>query len=129
MKDFVKVITVQEDSIESYLKDGWEIIDTTKVGYGDRGFYLNYHLGLSTRSMMTKYKEIIDSYEKFGFKEQLFKQVAISNGQKYEDYTNSTIGRRSKDETIEFMENYERNVHDKIISYYRMNNMDAEIHF
>ena len=129
MKDFLKVITVQEGSVDKYLQDGWEIIDTTKEGYGDGGFYLKFHLGLTTRSMMIKYKEIIDSYEEFGFKEQLFEKVATSNGENYKDYSDTRVGRRTKDLTTEFMERYEKNVHDLEVTYYKKNDEDADIHF
>ncbi|MEK5215300.1 hypothetical protein [Psychrobacillus sp. FSL H8-0487] len=129
MKDLLKVLTVQEGSVDKYLNEGWEIIDTTKEGYGDGGFYLKYHLGLSTRSMMKKYKEIIDTYEDYGFKEQLFEKVAVNNGEKYEDYSNTQSGRRTKDITTDFMERYEKVVHDKEVVYFKKNDKDGEIYF
>jgi len=125
MKDFIKIVTVQDHQLGSYLKDGWELIDSTKEGYGDGGFYLKYHLGLSTRSMMKKLNNIIEKYEEFGFKEQLFEKVAVSNGQRYDDYTDKSMGLRSKDATIEFMESYERNVHDNDIKYYKKEDVNA----
>jgi len=129
MKDYLKAVTVQEGQVDRYLNDGWEIIDTTKEGYGDGGFYLKYHLGLSARSQMNKLKEIIEAYEKFGFKEQLFEKVAVSNGEKIEDYSDKTTGLRSKDATIDFMESYEKNVHDKDIRYYKKDDEFAEVNF
>jgi hypothetical protein len=129
MKDFLKIVTVEDNKVDSYLKDGWELIDTTREAYGDGGFYLKYHLGLSTRSMMMKLNKIIEKYEEFGFKEQLFEKVAVSNGEIYDDYSDSPSGFRSTDATIDFMESYERNVHDKNIKYYKKNDDNAEIHF
>lgn len=130
MNDFIKIVTVNNREVDRYLKDGWEIIDTTKEGYGDGGFFLKYHLGLSTRTMVMKLKEVIYSYEEHGFKEQLFKKVAESNGEDYSLYSNSiSNGYISKDATISFMENYEKDIHDKKISYYKQGDKNAEMHF
>lgn len=124
MKDYVRTDCIREGNINSYLADGWEIIETTKVlvEYPDTTA-LEYHIGLPARVLIDKLLGIIKDYEKYGFKEELFKKIAEENGKNLDDYVRGGIG---KDAVAEYMTNYEKVVDNAYTEYGLKRNYDND---
>jgi hypothetical protein len=119
MKDFIQIEIVHSNEIDKYLQKGWEIIETTKMVYDDGGSRLNYHIGFSARSKVNELKQILKIYEEYGFKEELFKKVAQSNGDNIDNYDESPSGHPVGNETVSFLEQYEATVNDKQTKFYK----------
>jgi alanyl-tRNA synthetase len=118
MRDFVEVKIVYANQIDDYLKDGWEIIDTTTLVLGNGESKLEYHIGLPPKAKIDQLKQIIKLYEEYGFKEELFKKIAEKNGHDLNDYTEGS-GFHVNNETTQFIENYEKIVNNKVIKLYK----------
>lgn len=116
MKEYVRIDTVGEGEVESFLADGWEIIETTKDLFDHETTRIRYHVGLSARTLLEKYKSIIDDYERFGFKDELFRKIAEENGEDITKYSSS--GKTTNDKTPMYMEKYYKVIHNQIKHFY-----------
>jgi hypothetical protein len=118
MKDFIQVEIVDINELDGYLQKGWELFETTKTVFEDGETSLNYHIGFSAKSKVNELKRIIKFYEDHGFKEELFKRVALNNGHDIDDY-DSRGGHPVKNDTISFLERYEAAVNNKQTKFYK----------
>lgn len=116
MNDYRRVKTVKAPELDSYLADGWEVIDITKTQLGSDDTSLTYHIGLTSRTLVQKLRGIIQDYERFGLKEELFKKVAESKGRNIDDYADNG-GWWGVDEVSEYLNEYESLVHDRKTEY------------
>lgn len=117
VKKFLDVTDCGSGSVDSFLEKGYEIIETTKDIYPD-GETLTYHLGYAEETHYQELKEIIDLYEKYGLKEELFKKIGESIGENVSDY-DSHGGHTANNELVKSLEKYERVVNRKNKKYYK----------
>ncbi|WP_155591843.1 hypothetical protein [Lysinibacillus cavernae] len=87
--DYIKIAAATERDVNSYLKDGWKLIDTTKYSYDESGdeTRITYHLGYPVGNHISDLLSIISSYEESGFKEKLFSKWAEDSGINLDDYS------------------------------------------
>lgn len=114
MKEYMGlIVTHYLDEVDTYLKDGWEIIETAKYEEGSET-RIDYHLGLPARAFADQLLEVIRTYEKHGLKEKLMEAVAESDG---DDVSHYQIGKGSyiQSKTAQFMTEYEWRVNQKIV--------------
>jgi len=119
VKNYIIVDVVRDDKIDQYLKKGWEIIETTRTVYDNSESLLNYHIGYPIELKIRDLKIIIEAYEKYGFKEELYKKIAESNGHDLEEYDTFNGGNYVVNDTVNFMEEYEFSVNNNRIKYYK----------
>lgn len=119
MLRYLKIEVVSEKEINKYLTKGWEVIDTTKELLGDgKSTILQYHVGYPVSKHIQNLIEIIKEYEKFGFKEKLFKNKAQEYNENLEDYDTSGFFNANTNLT-NFLKNYEYIVNGKEVEYYK----------
>lgn len=116
MGDYVRTDTVNAGRVNSFLENGWEVIETTKSQY-DESTELTYHVGLPSRVLMNQLIGIIKEYEKHGLKEKLFENVAKEFGEDMQEYGSS--GYRTSDKTPMYMERYEKVVNNVNKTFYK----------
>ena len=118
MKDYIRLeVLGSGDSVDKYLSNGWEIIDTTKSAYPEGDTFVNYHLGLPAKVAMDNLLLIISEYERHGLKEKLFEAIAKQYDDNVDDY--DTDGFHStKNELTNFMQTYEDVVNNKKVTYH-----------
>ena len=122
MGDYIRIDTVNAGRVNSFLEDGWEVIETTKTHYGD-STELNYHVGLPSKVLVNELIAIIKDFEKHGLKEKLFENVAKEFGEDIQEYSSS--GYRTSDKTPLYMERYEKIVNNANKTFYKDKGSDA----
>jgi hypothetical protein len=114
MENYIRVELAYADTVDKYLGDGWEIIDTAKstTGYEQLDTTIKYHVGLPARVQVDRLMAIIRDYEDQGLKEKLFEGVAEKSGETVSDYE---IGGRyhAPSKIARYMENYEDVVNNR----------------
>lgn len=80
MREYAKIIEVGPEKVFQYTEKGWEIIDESKVYVPDEIQKLTFHLGYPAERRIEDLLNIINEYEKHGFKEKLFDMIAHENG-------------------------------------------------
>lgn len=126
MSDYIKVKAIDENQVDKYLNNGWEIIDTVKTSYDGNDARLDYHIGLPSRVVIDMLTGVIREYEKHGFKELLFEKVAEGFGENVSDYEEGG-GRPSYDKTPSYIEDYELTVNNSNVSIYKKVSFSTKI--
>lgn len=117
MAEYVKVMETNSESVANhFVKNGWDIIRTSKVVQMEGNEYLRYHLGFSTKSHISKLTAIIKEYEKHGFKKILFEKVAEEMGDKVDNYEVDGFF-VSGEPLAKYMSEYENLVNNKEVTY------------
>ncbi len=128
MKDYVRTNYVNASQVDDYLSEGWEIIETTTSLIDPGGeTRLVYHIGLTARELMNKYKGIIKDYEKYNLQDILFEKIADSYNKDIDNY--EVLGSGGKDEVSKYLTNYERTVEGNNTTYSIKRKLDEEISF
>ena len=119
MTDYIRLVeTSSKEKADSYIKKGWDLIDTSKaINYESDCSYLKYHLGLSSIKYANKLLAIIKEYEKYGFKEALLEKVGKEIGDKIENYQASTCFPALETPLAKYAANYEDVVNNEEIFY------------
>lgn len=122
MNDYTRIDVVSATGVDKFLKQGWEIVETTKSASPEGDTTLNYHVGLPARVVMNKLLTIVKVYEKHDLKNKLFEAVANENGEKLDDYE---VGLYSSGTNLaKFMESYEHIVNNEYVKYSKKNASD-----
>lgn len=110
MKEYIQYGKAWQRNINEYIEKGWEVIETTKDAEQHGSTDIVYHLGYPASKRIEELLGLLKKYEQFGLKDELFKQVAESNGDDIKDYVKGK-GFYESDETAKFLSYYEKLVH------------------
>lgn len=124
MERYIEVCSTNDAHEVNRLKEqGWELIGNHKsVDHYIHDESLVFTLGFPARKRIEELQSIIDAFEKYGLKEELFKAVAMENGEKLEEIGRVTAKFFSKDDndkpkTALFMEWYEKTLNNNKVEY------------
>ncbi|MGN7404279.1 hypothetical protein [Bacillus safensis] len=111
MKEYVEILELDYlDNINKYLEAGWDIIETLKTKYYEED-RLRYVVGYPATKKIEDLKEIIKNYEKANLKEELFKSIADSNDDDFNEIEGTQNGEGNA--TTDYMNFYERTMGSK----------------
>lgn len=113
--EYVRIETCSEKNVQRHLDGGWKIIDTSKNKYPGEGSQIIYHVGYPAAKRIEDLLSIIKDYEKHGFKEKLFENIATENEDDYKQY--DCDGGVPISETAKYMSRYDSAVQNKNITY------------
>lgn len=107
MKEFYEIKEIKTD-VNRYIKDGWILVDSYKKSKLWRWEYIIYTVGYPYNRKLEDLTEIINIYEKYGFKEHLFKKVAKDNGEDFSKITDYSYIDSETNKTTTFMNWFEK---------------------
>lgn len=112
MAEYIKIKTVGDTEVNQYLEDGWEIMGETISFEPPEIGTIYYDIGLPAKVMIERLNSIIKDYERFGFKEKLFQEIAKEYGDSLENYqTNSFL--HEDNHFKKYMKDYDLYANDK----------------
>lgn len=112
MVEYIRTATVSSDTIDLFLKDGWEFLETTKES-ADGNEQIIYHIGLPARVLVHQLIEILSVYENFGLKEELFKCILDLNMEVKKNMTPDSDQSLITTEHTHFISKYESIVYGR----------------
>ena len=115
MKNYSSVKDVTSREIDKHLKNGWEIIDTTRYSLGGPDdTELRYHIGYPLQRKFEELLSIVRLFEEHGFKDKLFEKIAHEEGINLDDFSTGGGYQIGQDYlTLEFIKKYESVVNEK----------------
>jgi hypothetical protein len=122
VKEYMSIkSTNSEKEVNGFISEGWELIDKEKsVDHYTNGENVKYILGFSYQKRVDELVEIIDAFEKYGLKEDLFKKIAEENDEDYGSIIKKTSWfgtEEDKPKTAEFMEWFEKTLNGLDVNY------------
>jgi len=120
MNEYIRVDVVSSHSVDKYLSEGWEIIETTKVdtGLGEISARVEYHIGLPANILVGQLTKIIKDYEEQGLKRKLYEGVAKRFNEDASEYGTGD-GHSTSSQTAKYMVTYEKVVNNQNVQVYK----------
>ncbi|MCM3489093.1 hypothetical protein M3689_07265 [Alkalihalophilus marmarensis] len=118
MNNYTELKTVYEPQINDYLKNGWEILETTK-GTDHDGTFLRYHIGYPKDKTIEDLKGIISKFEEYDLHNRLFENLAKVNEEDIDKIANNDeqMVYNGECKTGDYMSYYDQKVHGKNTRY------------
>ncbi|MGE7950853.1 hypothetical protein [Lysinibacillus xylanilyticus] len=108
MSQYYKIEVVGARFVNSYLEEGWVLIDTTRElsSYGE--ISVSYHMGYPINSYISDLKRIIDKYEELDLFEELKKRLCEKEGLDPQGLREGSfyLGESPKNEAVNFLNHY-----------------------
>jgi hypothetical protein len=131
-KKYQKVDDIEK--VNELQREGWDTLERIKTHpYGEER--VEYVMGYPLKNYTEYLERIIATYEKLGYKEELFKYIAEKNDERFEDievddsfFTDAYAVKRMKESpTMSFMKNYEELINNERITLRKKSNYVAPV--